>query len=154
MTAKRKKNNVEVVGSTLNNEVTAPTEQTGETIAIAVSLPYDLRFDDIPVKGGGTKSITLPGINSAQRGSRNPVLALAGNALCVMLPKEDWEALLATHGKEIVFTGRNGSIPCVYPVGDKAGFIAAESEIKEMKTGLEPITPESVGVTIQKRGEQ
>lgn len=150
MTAKKKKTNVDVVGSTLGNEVAASEEQAGETIAIAVSLPYDLRFDGIPVKGGGTKSITFPSINSSQRGSRNPVLALAGNALCVMLPKDDWEALLATHGKEIVFTGRDGRIPCIYPVGDKAGFLAAESEIKEMKTGLEAAIPEKIGVTVSK----
>ena len=43
---------------------------------------------------------------------------MPGNALCVQLPKSDWENLIAAHGKEIAFTGRNGSMPCIYPVND------------------------------------
>lgn len=152
MSAKKKEKKtteVAVVGSTFTEEK-AVEANSSDLIAIAVSLPYDLRFDDIPVKSGGTKSITLPNINSNQRGNRTPMLALAGNALCVMMPKEDWEALKAVHGREAVFTGVNGGMPCVYPVGDKAGFLAAESEIKEMRSGLDPVTPEDVNVEERK----
>ena len=141
---------VTVVGSTFTEEKAVDTS-TSEMISIAVSLPYDLRFDDIPQDGGGTKSITLPSINSNLRGSRTPILALAGNALCVNMPKKDWEALLAIHGREPVFTGVNGRMPCVYPVGDKAGFLSAESEIKSMRSGLEPIEPKDVDVVERKQ---
>lgn len=149
---KKKETGVSIVGSTLTDEKVADAS-SGELISLAVSLPYDLRFDDIPAKGGGTKSITLPSINSSQKGSNHPILISGGNALHVQIPKDDWEALLAVHGRETVFTGKDGGIPCVYPVGDKAGFIAAESEIKEMRSGLEPISPEQVNVTEKTNGE-
>lgn len=150
MTAKRKNKTAEVVTSTIADDVKV-SESKGKQIAIAVCLPYDLRLDDIPCANGGTKSITLPGINSRMRGDTRPVLALPGNALCVMLPIEDWEAILKVHGRETAFTGRNGAIPCIYPVGDKAGFKAAYSEIREMRTGLEPIEPKAVGVEERKQ---
>lgn len=139
---------VEVVASTM--EEPAKVSETNETIAIAICLPHDVKFDDIPDGKGGVKSITLPGINSNLRGVKNAVLALPGNALCVQLPKKDWESLLAIHGREVAFTGRNGGIPCIYPVGDKAGFKAAQSEIKEMRTGLDPVLPKTVGVEERK----
>ena len=73
---------------------------------------------------------------------------MPGNALCVQLPKSDWENLIAAHGKEIAFTGRNGSMPCIYPVNDVKGFKAAASEIAEMRTGLEAADPTKMGVEV------
>lgn len=135
----------EIVASTTQEE--AKAEDAGsETIAIAVCLPHSVKFDDIPNGNGGYKSITLPGINSNLRGVKNAVLALPGNALCVQLPKSDWEALIAVHGRETAFVGRDGRIPCIYPVGDKEGFKDARSEIAEMRNGLEPVVPKEVGV--------
>lgn len=139
---------VQVVASTLENETESAVE--GGTIAIACCLPFGLRFDDIPDGKGGTKVVTLPGLNEGLRGKREGVLALPGNAVCVQLPKQDWEALLKTHGREVAFTGRDGRMPCVYPVGDVKGFKSARSEIAEMKHGLEPIAPDVVGVTESK----
>lgn len=134
----------QVVGSTM--EQAPQVEESGETIAIACSLPFGLRFTDIPNGKGGTKTVVLPGVNQALKGKKSGTLALPGNAICVTLPKADWEALVRIHGKEVAFTGRNGAMPCIWPVGDLKGFHAAESEIAEMKHGLEPINPEAVGV--------
>lgn len=64
--------------------------------------------------------------------------------------KKDWDAIVKMHGKEIAFIGRNGRMPCIYPVGDKKGFKAAASEIAEMKNGLEPIDPKAEGVKEKK----
>lgn len=138
---------VEVLTSTLEEEKKAVTV-AGETIAIACCLPFALRFDDIPDGKGGTKSIRFPGINDNLRGMKSGVLAMPGNALCVQLPKSDWENLIAAHGKEIAFTGRNGSMPCIYPVKDVKGFKAAASEIAEMRTGLEAADPTKMGVEV------
>lgn len=133
-----------IVASTMEE---APKVESGvETIAIACSLPFGLRFTDIPNEKGGTKTIVLPGVNQALKGKKTGVLALPGNAVCVTQPKADWDALVRIHGKEIAFTGRNGGMPCIYPVTDVQGFRAAESEIKEMRNGLEPVNPASMGV--------
>lgn len=139
---------VQIIGSTLDEEK-KETLPAGETIAIACSLPFGIRFDDIPC-GGSTKSIHFPGVNDSLRGKRDGVLAAAGNAVCVTMLKSDWEALLAIHGKETAFTGRNGNIPCIYPVGDRAGFRAARSEIAEMRHGLEPAAQDGEGITARK----
>lgn len=150
----RKKNKIEATATDVTAEVIASTTeeektvtQAGtDTIAIAVCLPHGLKFDDIPDGNGGTKTITLPGLNSHLKGQNTGVLALPGNALCVQLAKTDWEALVRIHGRETAFTGRNGSIPCIYPVGDKAGFASARSEIAEMRNGLEPVSTKEAGV--------
>lgn len=135
----------EVVDSTLDQEP-EQVEESSETIAIACSLPFGLKFDDVPCGNGATKTVIFPGINSGLKGKNTGVLALPGNAICVTLLKRDWEAIHKMHGNEIAFTGRNGKMPCIYPVGDKKGFKSAASEIAEMRNGLEPINPESVGV--------
>ncbi len=136
---------VEVLTSTLDEEKKGAKVE-GETIAIACCLPFGLRFDDVPDGKGGTKSLRFPGVNDNLRGERSGVLAMPGNALCVQVAKSDWENLLAVHGKEVVFTGRNGGMPCLYPVGDVKGFKAARSEIAEMRTGLEAADPAKLGV--------
>lgn len=143
--AKAKVTTAEVIDSTLENEP-EQIEESSATIAIACSLPFGIKFDDIPCGNGSTKTIVFPGVNSRYKGKESGTLALPGNAVCVTLLKSDWEAILKIHGKEIAFTGRNGKMPCIYPVGDKKGFKSAQSEIKEMRHGLEPINPEALGV--------
>lgn len=142
----------EIEASTMDDEPQVE-ERGGETIAIACCLPFGLKFDDIPSRTGGTKTIILPGVNRALKGKSTGVLALPGNAVCVTLLKEDWEHIVRIHGREEAFTGRNGGMPCIWPVGDVKGFKAAKSEIKEMKTGLEPIDPKAVGVVEAERKE-
>ena len=142
---KAKIEEAEVIASTMDEEP-EQTESQGEMISIACCLPFGLKFTDIPDSKGGTKTVIFPGINKALKGKADGILALPGNAVCVTIPKKDWEAVLKIHGREMAFTGRNGGMPCIWPVGDVKGFKSSKSEIKEMKTGLEPIDPTSVGV--------
>lgn len=137
---------IQVEASSLEGNEETGKEDSGDMISIAVSLPFGMIFDDIPNGRGGKKKIALPGMNDHLKGLRSGVLALPGNALCVRLPKADWEALKRLHGKEIAFTGRNGSVPCIFEVGDKAGFKAAQSEIAEITHGLEALDPKDAGV--------
>lgn len=139
----------DIVGSTLEKEPEEVSEKE-ETIAIACNLPFGLKFTDVPCGNGATKTVIFPGINSALKGKKSGILALPGNAICVTLLKKDWDAIVKMHGKEIAFIGRNGRMPCIYPVGDKKGFKAAASEIAEMKNGLEPIDPKAEGVKEKK----
>lgn len=142
---KIKVSQAEVIASTMDVEPEADAE-TGEKISIAVSLPHGIKFDDVPNGAGGTKTVVFPGVNDALRGKKSGVLALPGNAVCVQILKRDWEAIKAMHGREIAFVGRNGRMPCIYPVGDVKGFKSARSEIEEMRHGLEPIEPVQAGV--------
>ncbi len=128
-----------VVGSTFDekNEVAA----TGDTISIAVCLATSLAFDiDL---GSTTKRVVFYGLNEDLRGKPTGVLALSGNALCQNILKSDWEAIKQQYGSMDVFTGINGNIPCIYEVGDVAGFNSAKAnnELKEMDHGLSPIDP-------------
>lgn len=123
----------------------AEIEVEGETTVVACHLPFDIRFDDIPDGKGGFKSITLTGLNSALRGKSSGILQVDGS-LAQSLLKKDWEAILKIHGREAVFTGVNGQIPCIIEVGNKANFLARESELREQRHGLEPIDPKKVGV--------
>ena len=136
-----------IIASTVEQAAPAASENA-DTIAIACCLPLGLVFRDIPNGKGGTTTIRLPGINSALRGASKGVLALPGNALCVVLSKADWEALVRTHGREAAFTGVNGSMPCIYPVKNMAGFESAKNsgEIAEMSSGLEAADPTASGV--------
>ncbi|MDY3115977.1 MAG: hypothetical protein SOR95_08390 [Sutterella sp.] len=128
-------------------EVEPVQVETSDMTYLAVSLPFDVEFTDIPNGNGGTKTIVLPGINSALRGKKTGVLALPGNAIGVSISKKDWEALKAVHGRELAFVGRNGLPPCITEVGDKAGFRSAQNEIiKDVSTGLEPIDPKALDV--------
>lgn len=140
----------QVVDSTLERE-DAEKETGEEMIAIACALPFGLKFTDVPTGKGSTKTVTFPGLNSALKGKKGGILALPGNALCVTILKRDWDAIVKMHGKEIAFTGRNGRMPCLYPVGDKKGFKSAASEIAEMRTGLEPVDPNAAGVQESKK---
>ena len=137
----------QVVDSTFDQDDAAQKE-TADTIAIACCLPHGLVFRDIPDGKGGTKTIRLPGINQQLKGAAKGVLALPGNALCVTMARADWEALKETHGREDAFVGVNGGMPCIYPVGDRAGFkdAKASGEIAEMQTGLEAADPNANGV--------
>lgn len=121
------------------------TKVEGETTMIACHLPFDIRFDDIPDGKGGKKSITLQGLNCALRGKASGILTIEGSLAQVLL-KRDWEAILRIHGREAVFTGVNGGIPCIVEVGNKANFKARESELREQRHGLEPIEPKKAGV--------
>lgn len=123
----------------------AEVKVEGETTIIACHLPFDIRFDDIPDGKGGFKSITLTGLNSNLRGKASGILQVDGS-LAQSLLKKDWEAILKIHGREAVFTGVNGHIPCIVEVGSKANFLARESELREQRHGLEPIDPKKVGV--------
>lgn len=121
------------------------TKVEGETTMIACHLPFDIRFDDIPDGKGGKKSITIKGLNSALRGKPSGILTVEGSLAQVLL-KRDWEAILRIHGREAVFTGVNGGVPCIVEVGNKANFKARESELREQRHGLEPIEPKKAGV--------
>lgn len=128
-----------VVSSTFDekNSVVA----TEDTIAVAVCLATSLAFDiDL---GSTTKRVVFYGLNENLRGKATGVLALAGNALCQYILKSDWKAIKEQYGSMDVFTGINGNIPCIYEVGDLAGFNSAKAnnELKEMDHGLSPIDP-------------
>ena len=122
-----------------NIEKDSPVVSQGaETITIACHLPFALAFDDVPNGAGGTKTIVFPSVNSIHR--NGGVLVERGKAAAVTIARADWEAIVAMHGREIAFTGRDGMPPCLIPMKDAAEFKARQSEIvSEMVHGLEPL---------------
>ena len=121
-------------------------EESSATVAIAVCLIHGIEFDDIPDGKGGYKSIVFPGINSHLKGLKEGILTSGGDALCINIPKSDWEHIKRLHGKEAAFIGRNGCPPCIYEFGSVKAFKANHDLISQMRTGVEPINPTSVNV--------
>ena len=127
-----------------NIEKDAPVVSQGaETITIACHLPFAIAFDDVPNGNGGTKTIVFPSVNDVTR--NGGILVGMGKAVAVTIAKKDWDNIVAMHGKEIAFTGRNGNPPCLIPMKDANEFKARQTEIiAEMVHGLEPNTQEDL----------
>ena len=150
--ARKKKTEVEEVATNVVGSTVEDRKESGEDLhgASVVTLCVSLRnghiFDDIPDGHGGVKKIHLAGLDDALRGKKGGVLADKGNAVYQTLPKSDWDALIAIHGKERMFNSWNGYPPCVFEV--KSVDEAKKSEviqdqIKESKTGIDPIPEDS-----------
>lgn len=128
----------QVVGSTF--EETKKLEERSDTVTISVSLRNGHKFTDIPNGMGGVKTVHLVGLDDHLRGAREGILAPDGNAKFQTLNRTDWENILQIHGKETMFTGRNGFAPCVFEVvGGLKNAKSFESQIKETSTGFAPI---------------
>lgn len=121
-------------------------EESSATVAIAVCLTHGIEFNDIPDGKGGFKTVVFPGINSHLKGLKEGILTSGGDALCINIPKTDWENIKRLHGREIAFVGRNGRPPCIYEFGSVKAFKSNQDIIREMRTGLEPVDPTSVNV--------
>lgn len=136
-----------VVASNID-EAPASVSESSDNVIIACHLPLGLIFDDVPNGSGGTKSVEFPGLNAALRGNpRGGILLGAGKAVAVSIPRRDWEAIKAMHGKEPVFTGVRGNPPCLIEMQSIEEFNSRRDEIiSEMRHGLEPIDPASVKV--------
>ena len=146
----RKKSNVEVIGSTLDDEREEGLSGA-DTVTIAVALRQGHKFDDVPNGTGGTKTVTLPGIDDHLRGSRGGILSPDGNAVYVTLPRADWEAIKALHGRERMFLGFGNHAPNIIEIGRKSDIKAHADEIKSTATGTAPIHTKDAGVSITQK---
>lgn len=135
----------QIVESTIQDPKMKGSESSS-TVAIAVCLVHGIEFDDIPDGKGGYKSVVFPGINSHLKGLKEGILTSGGDALCINIPKSDWEQIKRLHGNEAAFIGRNGRPPCIYEFGSVKAFKSNQDIIREMRTGIEPIDPTSVNV--------
>lgn len=131
----------EIVGSTMDSEKVE--EKTGSNVVtLAVSLRGGHRFTDVPNGQGGTKTVYLAGLDDALRGKPTGVLAPDGNCVFQTIDRTDWENILAMHGRERMFTGWNGSSPCVFEIsGGVKNKAAYKDEIENTATGLAPLDP-------------
>ena len=132
----------EVIGSTVEDRKDANSDiQGASVVTLCVSLRNGHIFDDIPDGNGGLKKIHLAGLDDALRGKKGGVLADKGNAIYQTMPKADWDALIALHGKERMFNSWNGFPPCVFEVKNVAEAKKSEviqDQIKASQTGLDP----------------
>ena len=152
MARKKKTETVEevkadVIGSTVEDRKDANSDfQGASVVTLCVSLRNGHIFDDIPDGKGGTKKIHLAGLDDSLRGKKGGVLADKGNAVYQTMPKADWEALKAIHGKERMFNSWNGFPPCVFEVKNVDEAKKSEEiqdQIKASQTGLDPKAEDS-----------
>lgn len=124
-------------------EIQNPASTGSEMVYIACGMPLGIKFDDVDNGNGGFKTVAFPGVNHALRGKSKGILLGAGNAVCVAVSKRDWEDIKRKHGKERAFTGMP---PLLMEMKSEKEFKARRDEIAEMRTGVEPVNPESQGV--------
>lgn len=135
---------VGIVAETAEQPAQAVSAASGsDVVYIACGLPLGLRFDDVDNGNGGTKTVTFPGVNHALRGKAKGLLLGAGNAVLVSIARSDWECIKRKHGRERVFTAMP---PLLWEMKSEKEFKARRDEVAEMRSGVEPITPESVNV--------
>lgn len=133
-----------VVTSTQQEKKRTSRRSAGEgMISIACALPFALKFDDVDDGKGGLKTVIFPGVNDDLRGKKHGILLGSGNSVLVNIPKSDWDSIVAKHGKEKVF---NTYPPKLWPFNSEADYRAASDEVAEMRTGVEPVSPQSQGV--------
>ena len=137
----------DVIGSTVEDRQDANSDYQGASVVtLCVSLRNGHIFDDIPDGKGGYKKVHLAGLDDALRGKKGGVLADKGNAVYQTMPKADWDALFALHGKERMFNSWNGFPPCVFEVKSVSEAKKSEviqDQIKASKTGLDPLPEDS-----------
>lgn len=119
-----------------------------DVVTLRVSLRRGYAMDDIPDGKGSTKTVVLPGLDSALKGQRRGILTPDGNALFVQLPRADWEQVKLRHGKERMFNSYKGFPPCVAEIEsvEAAEAGAYKDDIEATVTGYAPADPEKLGV--------
>ena len=135
-----------VVGSTAEDKKEEETLSGADVVTLCVSLRNGHIFDDIPDGKGGFKKIHLAGLDDHLRGGKGGVLTDKGNAVYQQMPRADWEALYALHGKERMFNSWNGFPPCVFKVDSVSEAKKSkdiQDQIKETVTGLDPLAEDS-----------
>lgn len=150
-TTKTATNTLGIVADTSEQEVEKASGASGDdVIYIACGMPLGIIFDDVDNENGGTKTVEFPGVNHALRGKTKGVLLGRGNAVLVSVARKDWEDIKCKHGKERAFTAMP---PLLWEMKSEKEFKARRDEIADMKTGVEPVDPKSVGVEEVKRSE-
>ena len=135
-----------VVGSTAEDKKEKETVSGADVVTLCVSLRNGHIFNDIPDGKGGFKKIHLAGLDDHLRGGKGGVLTDKGNAVYQQMPRADWEALYALHGKERMFNSWNGFPPCVFKVDSVSEAKKSkdiQDQIKETVTGLDPLAEDS-----------
>lgn len=135
-----------VVGSTAEDKKEKETLSGADVVTLCVSLRNGHIFDDIPDGKGGFKKIHLAGLDDHLRGGKGGILTDKGNAVYQQMPRADWEALYALHGKERMFNSWNGLPPCVFKVDSVSEAKKSkdiQDQIKETVTGLDPLAENS-----------
>lgn len=149
--SKQSKATLGIIADTSEKEAEKVSAASGdEVVYVACGMPLGIKFDDVDNGIGGTKVVKFPGVNHALRGAKKGVLLGAGNAVLVSLSRKDWEDIKRKHGKERTFTALP---PLLWEMKNEKDFKARRDEIADMKTGVEPIDPASVGVEEVKRSE-
>lgn len=157
-TAKKTSVKTETTGSVVGSTLEKPEEKelTGaDVVYLRVSLRSPVRFDDIPNGKGGTKSVTLPGLDDELKGKRDGILAPDGNAKFFQLPRADWEAIKTMYGDTRMFHSYKGFPACVAEIGSitDARKGAYRDEIEATKTGFAPADPKAENVEENKSTE-
>ena len=149
--SKQSKATLGIIADTSEKEAEKVSAASGdEVVYVSCGMPLGIKFDDVDNGIGGTKVVKFPGVNHALRGAKKGVLLGAGNAVLVSLSRKDWEDIKRKHGKERAFTALP---PLLWEMKNEKDFKARRDEIADMKTGVEPIDPASVGVEEVKRSE-
>lgn len=144
----RKKSESKALGAQIITDTTEEPAKVvsgspDEIIYVACGLPLGIKFDDVDNGNGGVKTVVFPGVNHALKGKHKGVLLGPGNAVLVAVSKRDWEDIKRKHGRERAFTRMP---PLLMEMKSEKEFKARRDEVAEMRTGVEPVNPDTLGV--------
>lgn len=113
-------------------------------VYIASSLQNGMTFTDLKTAESGR--VTVPGVNNRLQGAVEAnLLADGGASVLVKLPADQWEEIKAKYGSMPVFTHIP---PFLRELKSKNDYDSAtlQSELKEVRTGAEPLTNSELSV--------
>ena len=111
-------------------------------VYIASSLQNGMTFTDLETAESGR--VTIPGVNNHLQGALEAnLLADGGASVLVKLPADQWAEIKTKYGSMPIFTHNP---PFLRELTSKNDYDSAtlQSELKEVRTGAEPLTNEDL----------
>lgn len=132
-----------IVEDSSSPEINKPAEvaDSASCVYVASSLQNGIVFRELTTIKGGV--LRIPGLNECIRGPEGGILVDRGSSILVKMTIEQWEEIKAKYGDMPAFTHKP---PFLREFKSRQDYHSstAQSELKSMRTGAEPLTEEDL----------
>lgn len=115
-----------------------------DMVRVVSSMQQGIVFTHIDSAPDGR--VEIPGLNEHLKGvEAGGILVDRGSSICTLIPRAQWDEVVAKYsGAVCLQPGPGGRLPAVHTVESDADYAAQQSELKEFRTGAEPLTKQEV----------